>query len=58
MTEIINWLTHNRKRLSFRAIEAELGIPDTTLNKAVRGQQALSKKWVQPLEKLKEDMSN
>ena len=53
--EIVNWLKANRTRLSFRAIEKELGIPDTTLNKAVNGRR-LPKKWVEPLTALKKQM--
>lgn len=54
--EIVFWLKANKDRLSFRAIENELGIPDTTLNKAVSGRQELPKKWHKPLHDLKESM--
>jgi len=40
---IVDWLKTNKDRLSFRAIEKELGIPDTTLSKAVNGTQELPK---------------
>lgn len=56
MNEIVNWLRANKNRLSFRAIEKELGIPDTTLSKAVNGTQELPKKWVEPLTKLRMQM--
>ena len=56
MSEAIRWLKANKDRLSFRAIEKELGIPDTTLNKAVSGRQELPKKWVEPLTALKKQM--
>lgn len=54
--KIVDWLTDNKDRLSFRAIEKELGIPDTTLSKAVSGQQELPKKWIEPLTKLRMQM--
>lgn len=54
--EIVNWLKVNKDRLSFRAIEKELGIPDTTLSKAVNGRQELPKKWVKPLTALQKQM--
>ncbi len=54
--EMTNWLKKNKDRLSFRAIEKELGIPDTTLNKAVSGRQELPKKWIEPLTALKKQM--
>jgi len=53
---IVNWLKANKDRLSFRAIEKELGIPDTTLNKAVSGRQELPKKWAEPLTALQKRM--
>jgi len=54
--KVTNWLRDNRDRLSLRAIEQELGIPSTTLSKAVSGQQMLPKKWVEPLTKLREQL--
>ena len=54
--ETINWLRTNKDRLSFRAIEKELSIPDTTLSKAVNGKQELPKKWIEPLTKLRMKM--
>ncbi len=54
--EIVFWLKANKDRLSFRAIEKELGIPDTTLNKAVSGRQELPKKWVETLTALQKQM--
>lgn len=54
--KITEWLRANKDRLSFRAIEKELGIPDTTLSKAVNGTQELPKKWVEPLTKLRMQM--
>ena len=55
-TYINAWLRNNRKFLSFRAIEKELGIPPTTLNKAVTGRQNLPYKWVEPLTALQKQM--
>ena len=46
--ETTNWLKKNKHRLSFSAIERELGIPLTTLSKAVRDQQSLPSKWIEP----------
>ena len=54
--EIVDWLKANKDRLSLRAIEKELSIPDTTLSKAVNGTQELPKKWVAPLTALKKQM--
>ena len=54
--EITQWLRINKDRLSFRAIEKELGIPDTTLSKAVSGQQELPKKWIPVLTALQKQM--
>lgn len=54
--EIVDWLKANKDRLSFRAIEKELGIPDTTLRKAVSGQQELPKKWIPHLTALQKRM--
>lgn len=56
MDDITIWLRANKDRLSFRAIEKELGIPDTTLSKAVNETQELPKKWVEPLTKLRMQM--
>lgn len=47
--EIINWLQKNKDFLSIRGIEKHLGMPDSTLIKAVTGAQKLPKKWEQPL---------
>ncbi len=51
-----NWLKKNKHRLSFSAIEKELGIPLTTLSKAVRGQQSLPSKWIEPLKQFKKQL--
>jgi len=53
---IETWLKDNNHRLSFRAIERELGIPDTTLSKVCKGTMKLPKKWEQPLIDLKNQM--
>ena len=54
--EIVNWLKANKEVLSFRAIEKQLGIPDTTLNKVVNG-RSLPKKWVEPLTDFKNKLT-
>ncbi len=46
---MIDWLKKNKSSLSIRAIEQQLGMPDSTLIKAVNGSQNLPKKWEQPL---------
>lgn len=46
---MINWLRKNKTILSIRAIEKELGMPDSTLIKAVNKVQNLPKKWKEPL---------
>lgn len=46
----INWLRKNKDFLSIRGIEKHLGMPDSTLIKAVNEVQTLPKKWEQPLE--------
>ena len=51
-----NWLKKNESTLNFSAIEKELGIPATTLSKAVRGQQSLPKKWIEPLKQFKKQL--
>lgn len=48
--EEIKWLRKNKDFLSVRGIERHLGMPDSTLIKAVTGVQNLPKKWKQPLE--------
>jgi hypothetical protein len=48
--ETINWLQKNKEFLSIRGIEKHLGMPDSTLIKAVNGVQTLPEKWKQPLE--------
>ena len=46
---MIDWLRKNKDFLSIREIEKQLGMPDSTLIKAVTGVQKLPKKWEQPL---------
>jgi hypothetical protein len=46
---MINWLKKNKKFISIRAIEQELGMPDSTLTKELNGSQKMSKKWYKPL---------
>jgi hypothetical protein len=46
---MIDWLRKNKTILSIRGIEKELGMPDSTLIKAVNGSQSLPKKWKEPL---------
>ena len=45
---MIEWIRKNKKSLSIRGIEEQLGMKDT-LRKAVEGTQQLPKKWIQPL---------
>lgn len=47
---MIDWVKKNKSVLSIRAIEKELGMPDSTLIKAVNGAQNLPRKWEQPLQ--------
>lgn len=47
---MIENLRKNKNYLSIRAIEKELGMPDSTLIKAVNGVQKLPDKWKQPLD--------
>jgi len=49
MSNIDN-LKRNKSYLSIRGIEKELGMPDSTLIKAVNGVQKLPQKWKQPLD--------
>jgi hypothetical protein len=46
---MLDFLKHYNKIFSTKAIEEELEMPPTTLNKALTGQQNLPKKWVKPL---------
>ncbi len=48
---MIDWLRKNKKYLSIRAIEKEIGCPTDTLQKFVNGRN-LPEKWVKPLTKL------
>jgi hypothetical protein len=45
----MNQLKKNKNYLSIRGIEKELGMPDSTLIKAVNGVQKLPEKWKKPL---------
>ena len=47
---MIENLKKNKNYLSIRAIEKYLGMPDSTLIKAVNGVQKLPDKWKQPLD--------
>lgn len=47
---MIDWLRKNKKYLSIRAIEQEIGCPTDTLQKFVNGRN-LPEKWVKPLTK-------
>jgi len=46
---MIDWLIENKKFIKIRAIENELGMPDSTLIKHVNGSQKMSDKWIEPL---------
>lgn len=47
---MIENIQKNKNYLSIRAIEKELGMPDSTLIKAVNRVQKLPDKWKQPLD--------
>jgi len=47
---MIEGLRKNKNYLSIRGIEKKLGMPDSTLIKAVNGVQRLPEKWKQPLD--------
>jgi hypothetical protein len=47
---MIDWIKENQNILSIRGIEKFIGMPDSTLTKAVNGSQSLPKKWEKPLE--------
>jgi len=47
---MIEGLRKNKNYLSIRGIEKELGMPATTLIKAVNEVQRLPEKWKQPLD--------
>lgn len=47
---MIRNLKNNKQYLSIRGIEKKLGMPDSTLIKAVNGVQKLPEKWKQPLD--------
>lgn len=42
---MLDWIKKNKKVLKIRAINTDLGMPDSTLQKAVDGSQKLSTKW-------------
>jgi len=46
---MIDWLNDKKDVLSIRAIEQRLGMPSTTLTKAMTGAQSLPKKWHEAL---------
>lgn len=48
---MIDWLIENKKFIKIRAIENELGMPDSTLIKHINGSQKMSDKWIEPLTK-------
>lgn len=55
---MIDWIKKNKSFLSIRAIEKHLGMPDSTLSKAVNGSQKLSKKWENPLKDFINELQN
>lgn len=46
---MIDWLIRNKKFVKIRAIEQELGMPDSTLTKHMNGSQKMAEKWIEPL---------
>jgi len=55
---MLDFLKHYNKIFSTKAIEEELKMPPTTLNKALTGQQNLPKKWVSPLKEYLTNLQN
>jgi hypothetical protein len=55
---MLAFLKNYNKIFSIKAIEEELKIPPTTLNKALTGQQKLPKKWVKPLNNYLTELQN
>tara|TARA_R100000995_G_scaffold70727_1_gene39321 strand:+ start:5822 stop:6010 length:189 start_codon:yes stop_codon:yes gene_type:complete len=51
--QLIEWLKENKKILHIRNIEKRIGIPDSTIGKALLGTRNLPDKWVEPLEKFR-----
>jgi len=56
----LEWLRRNKQSLSINSINDQIGMPSTTLQKAVSGIRGLSDKWEDPLnefiENLKRDL--
>lgn len=46
---MIDWLIKNKKFVKIRAIEQELGMPDSTLTKHINRSQKMAEKWIDPL---------
>ena len=55
---MLDFLKHYNKIFSTKAIEEELKMPPTTLNKALTGQQNLPKKLIEPLNKYLSNLQN
>ena len=54
---MIDWLKSIQALPNFDTIEKDLGIPQGTLSKAVKGKRKLPKKWVQPLQEIKHKLN-
>ncbi len=48
---MLDWIKQNKNFLSIRAIEKHIGMPASTLAKAINGSQSMSKRWIEPLNK-------
>lgn len=44
-TNELNWLKNNARFLSISAIEKEIGCPETTIQKFIKGKRNLPAKW-------------
>jgi hypothetical protein len=47
---MIDWIKGNKNILNIQGIEKFIGMPNSTLTKAVNESQSLPKKWEKPLE--------
>ena len=45
----LDWIKANKDVLSIRGINTRLGMPNSTLTKAVDETQNLPKKWIEPV---------
>lgn len=57
-TDNITWLIDNRKFLNISAIEAEIGMPESTLKHFLNDIRPLPEKWREPLLKWIEELKS